>query len=140
MSFSLEPALSSLQVHWADVSACVYARQPQILDGHDLIDARGDMTWLLSAQSPIGGISKTSDDPPDVMHSYLSMAALAMHVRPPKSNEKVGIGGTASVDADVDAMAIEQMKEGMDLQETHPALNVSLTSLQWLKQALGKTQ
>jgi geranylgeranyl transferase type-1 subunit beta len=50
-----------------------------ILGQHALIDGKSDVDWLLSCQTSIGGIAKTPDALPDVMHSYLGLAALALH-------------------------------------------------------------
>lgn len=47
--------------------------------GAALIDARLNAAHLLSLQTPIGGIPKVEGSPPDAMHSYLALAALAMH-------------------------------------------------------------
>lgn len=42
------------------------------------MDAGADAAWILSAQSPIGGIAKTPGQPPDVLHSYLGYVALSL--------------------------------------------------------------
>ncbi|PKI85384.1 hypothetical protein MVES_000306 [Malassezia vespertilionis] len=52
-----------------------------ILGCHQYVDADADATWILSAQSPMGGISKVPGEKPDVLHSYLSYVALAMHAQ-----------------------------------------------------------
>jgi geranylgeranyl transferase type-1 subunit beta len=48
----------------------------KLLEGN--IDHDANRSFLLSAQSPIGGFGKDSDDMPDPYHSYLALAALAM--------------------------------------------------------------
>ncbi|CEH13459.1 Protein geranylgeranyltransferase Type I, beta subunit [Ceraceosorus bombacis] len=50
-----------------------------ILGHHDLLDASADVRWILSAQSRVGGFGKVPDEPPDLLHSYLGLAALALH-------------------------------------------------------------
>lgn len=42
------------------------------------IDHDANRSFLLSAQSPIGGFGKDPEDMPDPYHSYLALAALAM--------------------------------------------------------------
>lgn len=51
----------------------------KVLGCHAAIDAASDASYLLSAQSKRGGIAKVPGESPDVLHSYLSYVALAMH-------------------------------------------------------------
>lgn len=51
----------------------------QILGQSNLINAALDRSFLLSAQSPMGGFGKEPEDYPDPFHSYLALAALALH-------------------------------------------------------------
>ena len=51
----------------------------KILGCHDKIDGMSDVNWILSAASPMGGIAKVPSEMPDILHSYLSIVALAMH-------------------------------------------------------------
>ncbi|CAO1623854.1 unnamed protein product [Parajaminaea phylloscopi] len=51
-----------------------------VLSSHHLIDVQANVTHLLGLQTVMGGIAKTADDHPDAMHSYLSLAALAISV------------------------------------------------------------
>ncbi|WWD22811.1 hypothetical protein CI109_107305 [Kwoniella shandongensis] len=48
-----------------------------ILD-HDVINREADRSFLLSAQSPLGGFGKEPEDYPDPFHSYLALAALSL--------------------------------------------------------------
>lgn len=82
----------------------------QILGLHDLISIQHDVEWLLDCQTSVGGIAKTPDDLPDVMHSYLALAALSMH----------GQGGNSTV---------KDMLKPIDAR-----LNLGLDSLDWLRQ------
>jgi geranylgeranyl transferase type-1 subunit beta len=49
------------------------------LGSHKFVDTDADVKWLHSTQSKIGGFSKLLGDPPDAMHSYMGLAALALH-------------------------------------------------------------
>lgn len=85
----------------------------QILDIHHLISVPNDVEWLLSCQTSIGGISKTPDDHPDVMHSYLALAALSLHALEGESETLKG-----------------------KLKPIDARLNLSLDSLEWLRRHL----
>jgi geranylgeranyl transferase type-1 subunit beta len=50
------------------------------LNAHQHIDAPADAAWLLGAQHAVGGLGKTQGEMPDLLHSYLGLAALSMHV------------------------------------------------------------
>ncbi|SNX83962.1 related to Type I protein geranylgeranyltransferase beta subunit [Melanopsichium pennsylvanicum] len=50
-----------------------------ILGEHDLVDAKLDAGYVLSAQSKVGGISKMPDEHPDLLHTYLGLASLSLH-------------------------------------------------------------
>jgi geranylgeranyl transferase type-1 subunit beta len=80
-----------------------------ILALHDLLSSSEDVDWLLRCQTAMGGISKTPDELPDVMHSYLALAALSMH----------GQEGDGRVKGKV--------------KPIEPRLNISLDSLEWLR-------
>lgn len=84
----------------------------QILDMHKHVSVADDVSWLLQCQTSVGGISKTPGDVPDVMHSYLALAALAMH----------GPEG--------DTRIVKLLKP------IDPRLNITLDSLAWLRQHL----
>lgn len=43
------------------------------------MNSQEDVSFLLSAQSPMGGFGKEPEDYPDPYHSYLALAALALH-------------------------------------------------------------
>ena len=52
----------------------------QILNKHRLVDQTASRRYLLDkAQHLIGGFGKMAGDPPDIYHSYLGLAALAVH-------------------------------------------------------------
>lgn len=94
----------------------------QILDSHDLIDAQADIAWLLSCQTSVGGIAKVPDELPDVMHSYLGLAALAMHAHGQAAQDSKGTQ--------------QQLLLGPSLQALEPRLNISTESLAHLRQHL----
>lgn len=52
----------------------------QILGRDDLVNTEENRSFLLSAQSPMGGFGKEPGEYPDPYHSYLALAALAMMV------------------------------------------------------------
>jgi len=81
----------------------------QILGLHNLLSTFHDVEWLLTCQTSVGGISKTPDDLPDVMHSYLALAALSMH-----------------------ALEDDERVKGK-LKPIDPGLNLSLESCEWLR-------
>lgn len=43
------------------------------------MDSSSDRSFLLSAQSPMGGFGKEPEEYPDPFHSYLALAALSLH-------------------------------------------------------------
>ena len=90
----------------------------KILGSHHLIDSKADTDWLLSCQTKMGGIAKVPDEIPDVMHSYLSLAALAMHAYEEDS---------------------ESSKTRLQpfLRELDPRLNISKISLAKMRQKLA---
>ena len=88
-----------------------------ILDKHNLIDSEKDTDWLLSCQTKVGGIAKVPDQIPDVMHSYLAMAALAMHAHKEDSGN-----------------ARERLQPF--IRKIEPRLNISLTSLDHMQKCL----
>lgn len=50
----------------------------QTLSHAALVNAPANTSFLLNAQSPIGGFGKAPEDFPDPFHSYLALAALAL--------------------------------------------------------------
>lgn len=88
-----------------------------ILGSHDLIDAKADTDWLLSCQNKIGGIAKVPEEIPDVMHSYLSLAALAMHAYEENDGQS-------------------RARLQPHLREIDPRLNISKSSLQKMRHNL----
>lgn len=50
----------------------------KILGHNDLINESTNRSFLLSAQSPMGGFGKEPEEYPDPFHSYLALAALAI--------------------------------------------------------------
>lgn len=107
----------------------------QILGHHSLIHPLPDLTWLLDAQSPIGGISKVSGDPPDAMHSYLGTAALAMHVH---SKSNIESNGQTSKPEEEESSPRESESQKWGLKELDETLNCSIETRDWIKQKLWK--
>jgi len=85
-----------------------------ILGCHGQINGAADVQWILSAESPMGGIAKVPGEFPDVLHSYLSYVALSLHV------------------ADQSA--------ALPLAHVDAALNLSHASLAWLQTRLWQVQ
>lgn len=84
----------------------------KILGCHAAIDAISDVRYILSAQSPMGGIAKVPGNPPDIIHSYLSYVALSMHQH-------------------------DQYSEtALPLLSVSPAINLSEPSIAWLQRHL----
>jgi geranylgeranyl transferase type-1 subunit beta len=50
----------------------------QTLDQAALVNAPANTSFILDAQSPIGGFGKAPAEFPDPFHSYLALAALAL--------------------------------------------------------------
>jgi geranylgeranyl transferase type-1 subunit beta len=88
----------------------------QVLGIHHLTSIPHDVQWLLSCQTSIGGISKTPDDHPDVMHSYLALAALSLHAQEDEQDGETAIRGL--------------------IKPIDARLNLSLDSLDWLRRHL----
>lgn len=81
----------------------------EILGVHSEISIVEDVKWLLSCQTKMGGIAKVPDETPDVMHSYLALAALSMHSQ------------------EIDGPLAGKIKP------IDPSINISLESLTWLR-------
>lgn len=88
----------------------------QLLGYHAEVDASADVRWLLSAQSPMGGLAKVPGDMPDVLHSYLGYVALSMHQH--------------------EEGAHEQTDYQIPLAPVNVALNLSYDSVAWLRSRL----
>ncbi|WFD26191.1 protein geranylgeranyltransferase type I [Malassezia nana] len=80
----------------------------RILHAHEFVNGMADTQWIFSAKSSMGGFAKVPGEHPDVLHSYLSYVALAMH-----SEENV------------------QCLEGT-LASVSAALNLTRRSLAWI--------
>ncbi|PWN18591.1 terpenoid cyclases/Protein prenyltransferase [Microstroma glucosiphilum] len=121
-----------------------------ILSSHHLINSRHNLHHLLALQSPIGGIRKTADDPPDAMHSYLGLAACALlkgealgrqegveegegngeeHERMEKKDEKQ--------EQEQEHQQVSYALEGLATAGLDPCLNISLETRDWIVQKLG---
>ncbi|PWN46541.1 terpenoid cyclases/Protein prenyltransferase [Violaceomyces palustris] len=107
-----------------------------VLSSHANLDHLSDMVHLLSNQSPIGGISKALGEPPDVMHSYLSMAALSIHAhsippeRDPSGTKPIDRGCTPVAEEEGSRQREERMRQKLKgyLREIQPDLNLTLES------------
>lgn len=96
----------------------------QILHRHDLIESKSNVAHLLSLQTAVGGIPKTEDDHPDAMHSYLSLAALAIHR-----------GGQDEDGSDDDWRTRCGLRDGL-VQGLDPCLNVGVETRKWIEERL----
>lgn len=100
----------------------------KILGTHAYIDATSDVAWILSAQSPVGGLGKAPKEHPDLLHSYLGLAALSLHAH------EEGL-------SDIEGEAEERSKIREALQgvgELDPSINLSCESVAWLRETLSK--
>ena len=70
------------------------------------------MSFLLSAQSPMGGFGKEPEEYPDPFHSYLALAALA----------------------------IMPLGREMGLRELDVKWNISLESAEWLRKEIERVR
>lgn len=102
----------------------------KILDSYHLIDAKANAIHLLALQTPVGGIPKTAADHPDAMHSYLSLAALALlaHVREG--------GGRAGASDDEDGWRQRCGIQTGIAQALDPCLNVGIGTVKWISEHL----
>lgn len=117
----------------------------QILSSHHLINAPSNLAHLLALQSPIGGIRKTADDPPDAMHSYLGLAAMALHkgeVHRRAAQREEGKEGEVDKEEgdkrEEEQQQLLQLLEGLATQGLDPCLNVSLETRAWIVEKLGR--
>lgn len=86
----------------------------QILGQRELINREEDRAFLLSSQSPIGGFGKEPEDYPDPYHSYIALAALALH------DHYQGVEG------------------GLGLKRLDPQWNVSEETATWLRDEIAR--
>ncbi|KAJ9474534.1 Geranylgeranyl transferase type-1 subunit beta [Pseudozyma hubeiensis] len=98
-----------------------------LLEQHDLIDSVADASYVLSAQSKVGGIAKIPGDHPDLLHTYLGMASLALHQSREagaveRSNDQ---GGTGTGIA-------------FGLKQLDAAYNCSLSAKAWIREHLTR--
>ncbi|KAN0062761.1 geranylgeranyl transferase type-1 subunit beta [Thecaphora frezii] len=108
----------------------------EILGQHGHIDAASDIEWILSAVSPVGGISKVPEDPPDLMHSYLSTAALSLHAYGTEAPAAKGPMQVADeTDGELDAIRTALRSS---LRPLDAALNLSKSTKEWLVQHLHR--
>ncbi|CDR99182.1 related to Type I protein geranylgeranyltransferase beta subunit [Sporisorium scitamineum] len=93
-----------------------------LLDQHQLIDSHADASYVLSAQSKVGGIAKIPDDHPDLLHTHLGLASLSLHQS----------GSTVEVESGDEAGGgIE-----FGLKRLDAAYNCSLTAKEWIRKHL----
>lgn len=93
-----------------------------LLSEHQLVDSIADASYVLSAQSRVGGIAKIPGEHPDLLHTYLGLASLSLH-------QEAGSDDAAN-----------EGQEGMDfgLKRLDAAWNCSLEARDWLKQHLTR--
>ncbi|PWN39907.1 terpenoid cyclases/Protein prenyltransferase [Ceraceosorus guamensis] len=109
-----------------------------ILGHHDLLDASADVRWILSAQSRVGGFGKVPDEPPDLLHSYLGLAALALHAHDDEQdNARLEADGPSEQHESVDAETRSVRNElGKSIQPLDAAINLRRESADWLRRTL----
>ncbi|GAC98047.1 hypothetical protein PHSY_005635 [Pseudozyma hubeiensis SY62] len=98
-----------------------------LLEQHDLIDGVADASYVLSAQSKVGGIAKIPGDHPDLLHTYLGMASLALH----QSGEEQA--AEASDDHRGKDTGI-----AFGLKQLDAAYNCSLSAKAWIREHLTR--
>lgn len=98
-----------------------------LLEQHDLIDSITDASYVLSAQSKVGGIAKIPGDHPDLLHTYLGMASLALH----QSREAGAV--EASNDQEGTHAGI-----AFGLKQLDAAYNCSLSAKAWIRDHLTR--
>lgn len=96
-----------------------------LLEQHDLIDSFADATYVLSAQSRVGGIAKIPDDHPDLLHTYLGLASLSLHQA---ASTEAKSGGAGEAGASID----------FGLKPLDAAYNCSMTTKEWIRTQLTK--
>lgn len=94
----------------------------QILGQGHAINDEENRSFLLSAQSPMGGFGKEPEEYPDPYHSYLALAALAMV---PSST-----WSTWSSSPDLGS--------GLGLKGLDIRWNISTESAEWLRKEMGR--
>ncbi|KAJ1303179.1 hypothetical protein OPQ81_011378 [Rhizoctonia solani] len=85
----------------------------KILEASECVDAEANAQFISKCQFQFGGIAKVPDERPDPLHSYLSMAALALY--PPATSDNSWL-----------------------LQPLVPALNAEESTARWLITQLRK--
>ena len=94
-----------------------------LLGSDQLVDPISDLQFLMTTQSRIGGFAKTPGEMPDAMHSYMGLAAIALHA------ERDGHLVTPAIG------------EAHGLQSLHPGINLGKRSASWLcEQIQGKVK
>ncbi|SPO30908.1 related to Type I protein geranylgeranyltransferase beta subunit [Ustilago trichophora] len=96
---------------------------------HGVIDSQADAGYVLSAQSRVGGIAKIPGDHPDLLHTYLGLASLALH-QP----------GSAETEEGRQEQEEEEEGEGIEfgMKRLDAAWNCSLDAKAWIKAKLSK--
>lgn len=99
-----------------------------MLSYHGTMDLKANAAHLLGLQTPVGGIPKMEGEHPDAMHSYLSLAALALHA-----------GGDSDEDEEDGWRTRSGIRNGL-VDGLDPRVNVSLTTLRHISQTLRADQ
>ncbi|ORZ37237.1 terpenoid cyclases/protein prenyltransferase alpha-alpha toroid [Catenaria anguillulae PL171] len=91
------------------------AIKSQLLNGFEFVNMDLNQTYLTAMQSPYGGFGKQADAFPDVMHTYMSLAAMTLSV---------------TSDTDPECYSDDKASEREDaLESVHPALNITHRAL-----------
>lgn len=85
-----------------------------LLGSDQLADPVSDLQFLMTTQSRIGGFAKTPGEMPDAMHSYMGLAAIALHAERDANIAKPVIGETDG------------------LLGLNPGINLGKQSVSWL--------
>ncbi|PWZ00045.1 terpenoid cyclases/Protein prenyltransferase [Testicularia cyperi] len=127
-----------------------------LLNQHGLIDAASDTAYVLSCQSVVGGISKVPADHPDLLHSYLGLAALSLHFHSQSQSQHQhqhqhqaqdqNIQQDQQQDGQDDSNLLPDLdldpdlELGLDLKPLDPVLNCTLETRAWISSHLGRPE
>jgi len=101
-----------------------------ILDRLHLIDPKPIRRWLLEkTQHLIGGFGKISGDPPDILHSYLGLAALATLGDPSLKSFDAALCVSNDVKRHIESLGWRRAIVGLDAQVEETKDNLSYVAI-----------